>query len=247
MNKEDFAKITSVLEAKVDLLDRTLGPITEDNPLDCLSVKQLKDIVDISAKELTAMTNILMVDTYHIIGMGKLSPTQLSTFYRLIRTYSSYRPDLKAIVKWNGNIASLPKIPKRTKFKLLEFDLELINGRGGEIEEISETVDDYKNKLLVNTLEDTPAVTKVSVFGSWDASNNRVCVPRTNIENFMHFIRTQKHFKDVPIDLLRRTLLIGGDYCGVRWTSAGENIVGYPYNAFTTKLFKSLYEATDTV
>jgi hypothetical protein len=240
MNKEDFAKITSVLEAKVDLLDRTLGPITEDNSLECLSVKQLNDIVEISAKELTAMTNILMVDTYHIIGMGKLSPTQLSTFTRLLRTYCSYRPDLKAIVKWNGNIASLPKIPKRTKFKLLEFDLELINGRGGEIEEISETVDDYKNKTLVNT----PAVTRV---GSWDADNNRVCVPRTDIENFMHFIRTQKHFKDVPIDLLRRTLLIGGDYCGVRWASAGENIVGYPYNAFTNKLFKSLYEVPDTV
>jgi hypothetical protein len=240
MNKEDFAKITSVLEAKVDLLDRTLGPITEDNSLECLSVKQLNDIVEISAKELTAMTNILMVDTYHIIGMGKLSPTQLSTFTRLLRTYCSYRPDLKAIVKWNGNIASLPKIPKRTKFKLLEFDLELINGRGGEIEEISETVDDYKNKTLVTT----PAVPRV---GSWDASNNRVCVPRTDIENFMHFIRTQKHFKDVPIDLLRRTLLIGGDYCGVRWASAGENIVGYPYNAFTNKLFKSLYEVPDTV
>jgi hypothetical protein len=123
---------------------------------------------------------------------------------------------------------------------LLEFDLELINGRGGEIEEISETVDDYKNKTLVNT----PAVTRV---GSWDAGNNRVCVPRADIENFMHFIRTQKHFKDVPIDLLRRTLLIGGDYCGVRWASAGENIVGYPYNAFTNKLFKSLYEVPDTV
>ena len=240
MNKEDFAKITSVLEAKVDLLDRTLGPITEDNSLECLSVKQLKEIVDISAKELTAMTNILMVDTYHIIGMGKLSPTQLSTFTRLLRTYCSYRPDLKAIVKWNGNIASLPKIPKRTKFKLLEFDLELINGRGGEIEEISETVDDYKNKTLVNT----PAVTRV---GSWDADNNRVCVSRADIENFMHFIRTQKHFKDVPVDLLRRTLHIGGDYCGVKWVSAGDSIIGYPSNAFTIKLFKLLYEVPDTV
>ena len=122
MNKEDFAKITSVLEAKVDLLDRTLGPITEDNPLECLSIKQVKEIVEISTKELNTMTNILMVDTYHILGMGKLSPTQLSTFTRLLRAYSSYRPDLKAIVKWNGKITSLPKIPKRTKFKLLEFD-----------------------------------------------------------------------------------------------------------------------------
>ena len=243
MNKEDFAKITSVLEAKVDLLDRLLGPITEEHSLDLISVKQLKEIVEISEEELLAMTNILMVDTYHIIGMGNLSPTQLSTFTRLLRAYSSYRPDLKAIVKWDGKITNLPKIPKRTKFKLLEFDLELINGRGGEIEEISETVEDYNNKHLVNNPKEPITVGP----GSWDDSKNLICVPMAELESFLQFIRTKKHFGMTPISTLRKALVNGGEYCGVSWTIAGDNIVGCPSTDFTIKLFKQLYGAQNTV
>lgn len=243
MNKEDFAKITSVLEAKVALLDRLLGPITEEHSLDLISVKQLKEIVEVSEEELLAMTNILMVDTYHIIGMGNLSPTQLSTFTRLLRAYSSYRPDLKAIVKWDGKITNLPKIPKRTKFKLLEFDLELINGRGGEIEEISETVDDYNNKHIVNNPKEPITVG----LGSWDDSKNLICVPMAELESFLQFIRTKKHFGMAPISTLRKALVNGGEYCGVSWTIAGDNIVGCPSTDFTIKLFKQLYGAQDTV
>jgi hypothetical protein len=91
-----------------------------------------------------------MVDLYHIIGMGNLSAMQLGKVYKLIRAYSTYRPDIKAISKWDGNLTSLPQIPKRTSFHLTNFDLVLIGGRGGEIEEEIETVDDY------NTITKTP-------------------------------------------------------------------------------------------
>ena len=143
MNKEDFEKIESGLTERVELCDKYLGMISEDNPIENISLRQALDAREFCIKEVAVQTQILMVDLYHIIGMGNLSAMQLGKVTKLIKAYSMYRPDIKAISKWDGNLTSLPQIPKRTSFHLTKFELVLIGGRGGEIEEDTETVDDY--------------------------------------------------------------------------------------------------------
>lgn len=150
MNKEDFEKIESGLAERVELCDKYLGMISEDNPIENISLKQALEARDFCIKEVAIQTQILMVDLYHIIGMGNLSAMQLGKITKLIKTYSNFRPDIKAFSKWNGSINNLPKIPKRTSFPLTKFDIVLVGGRGGEIEEDTETVEDY------NTITKTP-------------------------------------------------------------------------------------------
>lgn len=150
MNKDDFEKIESGLTERVNLCEKYLGMISEDNPIENISLKQALEARDFCIKEVAIQTQILMVDLYHIIGMGNLSAMQAGKVNKLIKTYSTYRPDIKAISKWDGNLMNLPQIPKRTSFHLTKFDLVLVGGRGGEIEEDVETVDDY------NTITKTP-------------------------------------------------------------------------------------------
>ena len=138
-----FSEIESKFQERLSLCEQYLGMITEDNPIENISVKQALEARDFCVAELVVQTQILMVDLYHIIGMGNLSAMQMSKLTRWVRTYADYRPDIKAISKWDGNISTLPKIPKRTSFKLLNFDITLVNGRGGDVEEEHETVDDY--------------------------------------------------------------------------------------------------------
>jgi hypothetical protein len=150
VNKDDFEKIESGLTERIELCEKFLGMISEDNPIENISLKQALEARKFCIGEVAVQTQILMVDLYHIIGMGNLSAMQLGKVYKLIRAYSTYRPDIKAISKWDGNLMNLPQIPKRTSFHLTKFDLVLVGGRGGEIEEDVETVDDY------NTITKTP-------------------------------------------------------------------------------------------
>lgn len=150
MNKEDFSKIEAGLTERIELCEKYLGMISEDNPMENLSLKQACEAREFCIKEVAIQTQILMVDLYHIIGMGNLSAMQLGKVNKLIKAYSNYRPDIKAISKWNGSLTSLPQIPKRTSFHLTKFDLVLIGGRGGDIEEDIETIGDY------NTITKTP-------------------------------------------------------------------------------------------
>lgn len=144
MDKETYQKIEDVLTERINLCYQYIGMIDEDHPLENITLKQALEAKEFCKAEKVKQTNILMVDLYHLIGMGNLSAVQLGKINKLIKEYCSYRPDIKAISFWDGNIDHLPKIPKKTKFKLLEFDLELVNGRGGEIEEEEiETINEY--------------------------------------------------------------------------------------------------------
>ena len=156
MNKTDFETITSKLEARINACDKTLGLITEDNSIENITLAQLKAIKSFAAREYPIQTNILLVDTYHVIGMGNLSAVQLGIFTKLIKRYTEYRPDLNALTKWDGNIDTLPKIPKRTKFKLLELGVELVSGRGGEIEESLEEAEEISESTTVTRTEANP-------------------------------------------------------------------------------------------
>lgn len=240
MNKEDFKRITDVLETKLETLDKLLGPITEDSPINYITIGQLKEIKSKSAQELLSMTNILMVDLYHIIGMGNLSAMQLGKLTKLIKTYANYRPDLKAIVKWDGNINTLPKIPKRCKFKLLEFDLELISGREGEIEEISEAVNEYTDR--VKTTAEGLGLTKESHPGTWNTDTKDIHIPKLAINEFIAYIKLHKFFKVVSEANLKKHITNGGEYCGVVWYAKDDEIIGQPTNRDSIRVFEELYK-----
>lgn len=148
MTKENFKIVEDSLNARIDVCKKYLDGITNENDLENLTISQIKELKTFCDDEVVRQTNILMVDLYHIIGMCDLNASQLTRLMKLIKAYSSYRPDIKAIAKNDfTNIYDLPKIPQSTKFKCYEFDLELINKRldgAIEVEEDNETVENFK-------------------------------------------------------------------------------------------------------
>ena len=151
MKKEEFDLVISALQERLDNCEKYLGEIQTTEDLKNITIKQALELKDFCVAEVEKMTKIAMVDLYHIIGMGDLSVPQMMKFVFLMKAYLSYRPNIKSISKGFDSMTNLPKIPVKTKFKLLALcDLTLTVGEDEEAFEDNATVDEYTELKKVN-------------------------------------------------------------------------------------------------
>ena len=155
MKKEEFNLVISALQERLDNCEKYLGEIQTTEDLKNITIKQALELRDFCVAEVEKMTKIAMVDLYHIIGMGDLSVPQMMKFIFLMKAYLSYRPNIKSISKGFDSMTNLPKIPVKTKFKLLALcDLTLTVGEDEEAFEDNATVDEYTELKKVNVKKD---------------------------------------------------------------------------------------------
>ena len=119
MKKEVYEEIIGSLEARRKLCFEHLGAVHTTDDLKELSLAKAAELKRFCIEESDIMTKIVMVDLYHIIGMGNLSPTQMMEFTYKIKDYLSYRPRIKVLAQHLNTIEGLPTLPVTTKFKLL--------------------------------------------------------------------------------------------------------------------------------
>lgn len=155
MKKEEFDLVISALQERLDNCEKYLGEIQTTEDLKNITIKQALELKDFCVAEVEKMTKIAMVDLYHIIGMGDLSVPQMMKFIFLMKAYLAYRPNIKSISKGFDSMTNLPKIPVKTKFKLLALcDLTLTVGEDEEAFEDNATVADYDELKKVNVKKD---------------------------------------------------------------------------------------------
>lgn len=155
MKKEEFDLVISALQERLDNCEKYLGEIQTTEDLKDITIKQALELKDFCVAEVEKMTKIAMVDLYHIIGMGDLSVPQMMKFIFLMKAYLAYRPNIKSISKGFDSMTNLPKIPVKTKFKLLALcDLTLTVGEDEEAFEDNATVDDYDELKKVKVKAD---------------------------------------------------------------------------------------------
>lgn len=155
MKKEEFDLVVSSLQERLDNCEKYLGKIKTTEDLKNITIGQALELRDFCVAEVEKMTKIAMVDLYHIIGMGDLSVPQMMKFIFLMKAYLSYRPNIKSISKGFDSITELPKIPVKTKFKLLALcDLTLTVGEDEDAFEDNATIDDYTELKKVNVKAD---------------------------------------------------------------------------------------------
>ena len=155
MKKEEFDLVISALQERLDNCEKYLGEIQTTEDLKNITIKQALELKDFCVAEVEKMTKIAMVDLYHIIGMGDLSVPQMMKFVFLMKAYLAYRPNIKSISKGFDSMTNLPKIPAKTKFKLLALcDLTLTVGEDEEAFEDNATVDEYTELKKVNVKKD---------------------------------------------------------------------------------------------
>lgn len=155
MKKEEFDLVISALQERLNNCEKYLGEIQTTEDLKNITIGQALELRDFCVAEVEKMTKIAMVDLYHIIGMGDLSVPQMMKFIFLMKAYLAYRPNIKSISKGFDSMTNLPKIPVKTKFKLLALcDLTLTVGEDEEAFEDNATIDDYTELKKVNVKKD---------------------------------------------------------------------------------------------
>lgn len=162
MKQETFDTIKTNLETRINACKAHLDHIQTTEDLANISIREFIELKSFAKKEQVDMTEIIMVDLYHVLGMGELTVSQRNVFLKLINEYMSYRSDIK-MLSVVDNIEKLPKLPSRSSFKLHKLgDITLtskLRGRCDEdIEPVVESVNvaDYgeaKHNDLANTIE----------------------------------------------------------------------------------------------
>lgn len=185
MKKELFEIIKTNLENRVKACREHLDHIQTTEDLSNISIKEFIELKSFAKKEQVDMTEIVMVDLYHILGMGELTMPQRNIFLKLINDYTAYRSDIKALSVMD-NIEKLPKLPSRSSFKLHKLgDITLTSKLRGrcvdeDIEPAVEVVEvsDYGEAKRID-------VTSVVEVGTIRMQGNVITMSREDVPEFL--------------------------------------------------------------
>ena len=238
MKKEEFDLVISALQERLDNCEKYLGEIKTTEDLKNITIGQALELRDFCVAEVEKMTKIVMVDLYHIIGMGDLSVPQMMKFVFMMKAYLAYRPNIKSISKGFDSITELPKIPVKTKFKLLALcDLTLTAGEGEEAFEDNATIDEYTElkKANVKAGEEVSEKTDEEVSEKTDEEQITVqsdcfsIVDQTvmvDMGRLGEFHKVLSGLATTPCDFTKliRRILDHKSYFGIEWFGSENNM-----------------------
>ena len=230
MKKEEFDLVISALQERLDNCEKYLGEIQTTEDLKNITIKQALELKDFCVAEVEKMTKIAMVDLYHIIGMGDLSVPQMMKFVFLMKAYLAYRPNIKSISKGFDSMTNLPKIPVKTKFKLLALcDLTLTVGEDEEAFEDNATVADYDELKKVNVKVDEEVSGKTDE-GHVDVQSDCFSIVdqtvMVDMRRLGEFHKVLSNLATTPCDFTKliKKILDHKSYFGIEWFGSENNM-----------------------
>ena len=218
MEKKQFESIKTKLETVIKDCQDNFDKLIIEDSLIKITVGELIQLKNFSINELSRQTRILQNDLYHLIGMGNLSASQSAVLVKLIQKYSSYRPDIHALSSWSGNILELPKIPRRVKHRLKEFEIELVNGRAGEIE--------VEFDVEIESPSENLADIDSSDIGVFDGKN--IKLTRNQARAFSERISNLGCFNIKSADTMYKAIMEGKLFGGIQWMKKDAYFLGCP-------------------
>ena len=238
MKKEEFDLVISALQERLDNCEKYLGEIKTTEDLKNITIGQALELRDFCVAEVEKMTKIVMVDLYHIIGMGDLSVPQMMKFVFMMKAYLAYRPNIKSISKGFDSITELPKIPVKTKFKLLALcDLALTAGEGEEAFEDNATIDEYTELKKANVKADEEVSEKTDEEVSDKTDKEQITVQSdcfsivdqtvmVDMGRLGEFHKVLSSLATTPCDFTKliRRILDHKSYFGIEWFGSENNI-----------------------
>lgn len=238
MKKEEFDLVIGALQERLDNCEKYLGGIKTTEDLKNITIGQALELRDFCVAEVEKMTKIAMVDLYHIIGMGDLSVPQMMKFVFMMKAYLAYRPNIKSISKGFDSITELPKIPVKTKFKLLALcDLTLTAGEDEEAFEDNATIDDYTELKKVNVKADEEVSEKADEEVSEKTNEEQVAVQSdcfsivdqtvmVDMGRLGEFYKVLSSLATTTCDFTKliRRILDHKSYFGIEWFGSEDNM-----------------------
>ena len=238
MKKEEFDLVIGALQERLDDCKKYLGEIKTTEDLKNITIGQALELRDFCVAEVEKMTKIAMVDLYHIIGMGDLSVPQMMKFIFLMKAYLSYRPNIKSISKGFDSMTNLPKIPVKTKFKLLALcDLTLTVGEDEEAFEDNATIDEYTELKKVNAKKDEEVSVKTGEEVDEKTNKEQITVQSdcfsivdqtvmVDMGRLGEFHKVLSNLATTTCDFTKliRRILDHKSYFGIEWIGSENNI-----------------------
>ena len=238
MKKEEFDLVIGALQERLDNCEKYLGEIKTTEDLKNITIGQALELRDFCVAEVEKMTKIVMVDLYHIIGMGDLSVPQMMKFVFMMKAYLAYRPNIKSISKGFDSITELPKIPVKTKFKLLALcDLALTAGEGEEAFEDNATIDEYTELKKANVKADEEVSEKTDEEVSEKTDKEQITVQSdcfsivdqtvmVDMGRLGEFHKVLSSLATTPCDFTKliRRILDHKSYFGIEWFGSENNM-----------------------
>ena len=238
MKKEEFDLVIGALQERLDNCEKYLGEIKTTEDLKNITIGQALELKDFCVAEVEKMTKIAMVDLYHIIGMGDLSVPQMMKFVFLMKAYLAYRPNIKSISKGFDSMTNLPKIPVKTKFKLLALcDLTLTVGEDEDAFEDNATVDDYTVLKQMNAKKDEEVSEKADEEVSDKTDKEQITVQSdcfsivdqtvmVDMGRLSEFHKVLSSLATTTCDFTKliRRMLDHKSYFGIEWIGSENNI-----------------------
>ena len=216
MDKENFKIIQNNLEARVNKCKEKMDHILTTEDLTNITIKEFLELQSFCREEQIDMTEILMVDLYHVLGMGHLTVSQRNIFLSLIHKYASYRSDMKCICSMK-EISDLPKLPSKSKFKLHKLgDVTLESdprgpGRAQEVlDETEVTIGDYKQAKIDD--KNLNAATETISYKSVIISGNTITFGVQEAQELIHLLA-----RDSSVDNLLKSCGNKKNYCNILW------------------------------
>jgi len=220
MQKEQFEIIENNLKKRISQCEEKLDHILTADALTNITIKEFMELQTFCREEQIDMTEILMVDLYHVLGMGKLTLQQRNTFLSLINKYATYRSDMKCICTMK-EISDINKLPSISKFKLHKLgDVTLQSaprgvGRILEVLDESSEITDYReakqmDKLLISS-QDTFQYKSVIILGK-----TITC----DMADAKELIKTLA--ENSSVDTLIKCCNKKKNYCDIMWTWSND-------------------------
>ena len=210
MEKEYYNKIINALDEKIKICKENFGLIKTKQDVENLSVVEARRLKDLAKTEVEDMTEIVMVELYHILGMGNLTVIQTTTFIRKMKEYLSYRPTMKNFSRAFNTLEDLPSIPPKTKYHLNHLgDFWLVVG--GDASEAVEdicSVQDYKSS-------NNEQIKAMNIYFSIEGGKLRIheSYLKTLCDNCVLFGLG----KNLNLETLNKKIENKGTYGGIQW------------------------------
>lgn len=213
MKKEVFDIISNNLEERVHMCEEYLDHIHTTGDLENISLKEAVELQKFCKSEQFKMTEIAMVDSYHIIGMGNLSAVQSTQFNKLLTKYLSYRSDIKAISNLR-EISNLPKLPTVSQFKLLQLgDITLVSQTRGECKDQIVYVDEEEVRDFSIAREAVETESQIGLIPSSLKLEGKVV--SLHYGELAQFIRLCG--LEADLNLVLPKIINGVEYMGIKW------------------------------
>lgn len=95
MKKETFADLTSRMGALLNECQQWHNRTGSGRDAMSLTIERFNSAISEARALQSKCDKVVTTDLYHIIGMGNLSASQLSSFIKQVKQLSTYRHDLK--------------------------------------------------------------------------------------------------------------------------------------------------------